>query len=226
MFNSYGKIPYIIIGILTAWIFILQGNIIQLPNNQASTIDTKVEHDTQSIEQEFYNRYYVPPPPPTTIHVFKNDRVMPWLLEYGYGFISTIRLDPIPSKKIWGDLPPSKWAYLPSSRGYGPTCNGLNEDNIYIVNNVAKRYGWDKGPNWDALVYVINHEGAWCETAQNPTSSAYGIGQFLDSTWGLVGIQKTSDPYLQAEAIMRYISLARYKNPLNAYYFKLETGIY
>lgn len=39
--------------------------------------------------------------------------------------------------------------------------------------------------------------------AQNRRSSAYGIFQFLNSTWRSTGIAKTSDPRLQVEAAFR-----------------------
>lgn len=49
---------------------------------------------------------------------------------------------------------------------------------------------------------------AYCESkfnplAQNRRSSAYGIFQFLNSTWKGTGIPKTSDPGLQIEAAYR-----------------------
>jgi len=233
MFNSYGKIPYLITGILTVLILTSQNETIKTqPNNKTVITQTISENSITPIQEDIHDRYDSPPITPSTIHIFKNDRVTAWAPKYSYGIFDTTELDPIPREELWEDywnhipLPYSTWTYRPSSKGYGPTCGGVNTHNIFIVNDAAKQYGWDKGQNWNALVYIINHEGAWCETAQNPTSTAYGIGQFLDSTWQLVGIEKTSDPYLQAEAIMKYISLARYGTPLNAYYVKVKTGIY
>ena len=48
-------------------------------------------------------------------------------------------------------------------------------------------------------------ESGWNPRAQNPTSTAYGIPQFLDSTWAGTGIRKTSDPYRQVDAGLIYI---------------------
>jgi SLT domain-containing protein len=48
-------------------------------------------------------------------------------------------------------------------------------------------------------------ESGWNPNAQNPTSTAYGIAQFLDSTWASTGIAKTSDPYRQIDAGLIYI---------------------
>jgi SLT domain-containing protein len=59
-------------------------------------------------------------------------------------------------------------------------------------------------------------ESGWNNNAQNPTSTAYGIAQFLNSTWGGTGIAKTSNPASQIEAGLRYIQGA-YGTPANAY---------
>jgi SLT domain-containing protein len=84
-----------------------------------------------------------------------------------------------------------------------------------IVQQVAATRGWGNGMMWDALDWLISHESSWNPNAQNPTSTAYGLFQFLNSTWAGYGIPKTSDPKLQAEAGMRYIG-SRYGNPLGA----------
>lgn len=57
------------------------------------------------------------------------------------------------------------------------------------------RFGW----NANQLPYLIdlwNLESGWLPGAQNPTSTAYGIAQFLDTTWAAFG-PKTSNPDLQ-----------------------------
>lgn len=81
---------------------------------------------------------------------------------------------------------------------------------------VASFMGWNQAQfdAWDAL---INAESGWRPTAQNPTSTAYGLGQFLNSTWGSYG-PKTSDPYLQLQYMARYIK-NRYGDPLKALAF-------
>ena len=70
--------------------------------------------------------------------------------------------------------------------------------------------------HWPALANLIQRESSWNPTAQNPTSTAFGLFQFLDSTWGGTGIPKTSDPGLQTEAGLRYIQ-ARYGDPTRAW---------
>lgn len=79
-------------------------------------------------------------------------------------------------------------------------------------------YGWDKGAEWEALNQLIGHESSWNPNAQNPSSTAYGLFQFLDSTWAGVGGSKTSDPYQQAIYGGRYIK-QRYGSPSAAWAF-------
>lgn len=89
--------------------------------------------------------------------------------------------------------------------------------NFTFAQQIAPNYGWDA--NQLAAWYRLGmKESGWRNTAQNPTSTAYGIGQFLDSTWKGYGIPKTSDPRLQVEAMARYIK-ARYGTPANALAF-------
>lgn len=68
---------------------------------------------------------------------------------------------------------------------------------------------------------IINESG--CNpTAQNPTSSAYGIGQFLDSTWGLPGVDcvKSSDPVYQIRCMDKYVKVVytTWENALAKWY--------
>jgi TP901 family phage tail tape measure protein len=86
-----------------------------------------------------------------------------------------------------------------------------------IVKAVAARYGWDGGAEWNALYALIAKESSWNPNAQNPTSTAYGLFQFLNSTWGGYGA-KTSDPRLQTEAGLKYIR-DRYNDPIGAWAF-------
>jgi phage-related protein len=93
------------------------------------------------------------------------------------------------------------------------------------VRGVANRYGWGAGPQWDALARLIQKESSWNPTAQNPTSTAYGLFQFLDGTWGTVGATKTSNPGLQAEAGLRYIQQS-YVTPVGALTFHDRNNYY
>ena len=68
-------------------------------------------------------------------------------------------------------------------------------------------------------------ESSWNPDAQNPRSSAYGIPQFLDSTWKSTGIAKTSDGYRQIDAGLVYID-SRYGSPCGAWSHSKSTGWY
>jgi TP901 family phage tail tape measure protein len=78
----------------------------------------------------------------------------------------------------------------------------------------GKMFGW-KGSQIGALIELVNRESSWNPTAQNPTSSAYGLFQFLDSTWAGVGGTKTSNPLKQIIYGLRYIR-QRYGSPVRA----------
>lgn len=58
---------------------------------------------------------------------------------------------------------------------------------------------------WGDFDALIDHESSWSPTAQNPGSTAHGLGQFLDSTWASVGGSKTDDPMLQLQYIFSYL---------------------
>lgn len=93
---------------------------------------------------------------------------------------------------------------------------GTNLDNQALVRRAANQRGW--GEQWPSLYQLVMHESGFRSNAQNPTSSAYGMFQFLDGTWDSVGGHKTSDPWLQAVYGMRYIA-QRYGNPNKAWDF-------
>lgn len=76
-----------------------------------------------------------------------------------------------------------------------------------------------------AMVRISWHESRWTPTAQNKRSSAYGLYQFKNQTWGSTGIRKTSDPLLQTRAALRYM-LRRYRTPSRASSFRDRKGWY
>jgi SLT domain-containing protein len=86
---------------------------------------------------------------------------------------------------------------------------------IEMARSMAAAIGWT-GPQWQALYNLVQGESGWNPNAQNPTSTAYGLFQFLNSTWGSVGARKTSDPGAQIVAGFRYIQ-QRYGSPMGAY---------
>ena len=103
-----------------------------------------------------------------------------------------------------------------TDRDYSSVTAG-NESLKGMVRSMAAQRGWTGG-NWTALDQLVSHESSWNPRAQNPGSTAYGLFQFLDSTWKGVGGHKTSDPKLQAKYGLQYIA-NRYGNPSKAWDF-------
>jgi hypothetical protein len=117
--------------------------------------------------------------------------------------------------------------------GTGPGGGRINhgrtgnlKGNRAIMNKWASKYGWGTGKEWGALVTLEMHEAGFNNLAQNPRSTAFGMGQFLDSTWASVGGHKTSDPNLQSDYMMRYIK-QRYHDPVRAWaqYYNHAGGV-
>lgn len=97
--------------------------------------------------------------------------------------------------------------------GSVPNATGMAK----LVQTIAQSFaGWGSGYQWDALYKLIMGESGFRSNAQNPTSTAYGLFQFLDSTWGTVGAHKTSDPTQQTIAGLKYIQRS-YGSPAQAY---------
>lgn len=87
----------------------------------------------------------------------------------------------------------------------------------------AAARGWT-GAQWTALDRLWTRESGWNNVAQNPHSTAYGIAQFLDSTWAGYG-PKTSDPTLQIRYGLAYIA-NRYGDPVRAWAHETSAGWY
>lgn len=96
--------------------------------------------------------------------------------------------------------------------------------NVALVQQLAAARGWT-GREWDSLYALIMKESGFNNLAQNPTSTAYGMFQFLNSTWAGVGFSKTSDPKLQALAGFAYIA-DRYGSPSAALAFHNRNNWY
>lgn len=123
--------------------------------------------------------------------------------------------------------PPQLPKYTPPVITIGPVAgvSGDRAANKELVHQVfSSMFGWN-GIELDAADALIMSESGFNNTIKNKTSTAYGIFQFLDSTWGGYGIPKTSDPYLQSVAGGRYIR-ARYGDPINAWAFKRSHNWY
>jgi hypothetical protein len=94
----------------------------------------------------------------------------------------------------------------------------------YAAKKLSDEYGMSAG-EMGSLITLWNKESGWNPNADNPTSTAYGIAQFLNGTWAGVGAKKTSDPYQQIDAGLRYI-VQRYGSPSNALKFHLKNNYY
>jgi hypothetical protein len=83
-----------------------------------------------------------------------------------------------------------------------PAGAGVSQYQKYAF-SLFPQFGWGTDQQ-QPLISLWNQESGWNPTAQNPTSTAYGIAQFLDTTWGPYG-PKTSDPGLQIQYGLQYI---------------------
>ena len=72
---------------------------------------------------------------------------------------------------------------------------------------------------------IIDKESKWNPLAQNPKSTAFGIGQFLNSTWELVDHSKTKNPYIQIDAMVEYVKVV-YGDGCKAWDFRYRNGWY
>jgi hypothetical protein len=81
------------------------------------------------------------------------------------------------------------------------------------------------GSEFTCLENLWGKESGWNPNAQNPSSTAYGIPQFLDSTWASTGIAKTSDGYRQIDAGLIYIE-NRFGSPCGAWAHSQANGWY
>lgn len=78
--------------------------------------------------------------------------------------------------------------------------------------------GWQIGEQWLDTLRLFDEESGWDANAQNPASTAFGVGQFLDQTWATVGETKSSDPVVQARATGKYLAQRDdYGNPSAAW---------
>ena len=78
---------------------------------------------------------------------------------------------------------------------------------------------------FSCLENLWGRESGWNPDAQNPSSTAYGIPQFLNSTWAGTGIAKTSDGFRQIDAGLIYLE-DRYGSPCGGWAHSEATGWY
>jgi hypothetical protein len=98
---------------------------------------------------------------------------------------------------------------------------GMMSKKATAVSQPIKKALQEKGLPETWLPYLMEltaRESSWNPTADNPTSTAYGLFQFLDKTWGGYGATKSDDPYKQALAGIDYVK-GRYGTPQKALAF-------
>ena len=78
---------------------------------------------------------------------------------------------------------------------------------------------------WKCLNSLWSHESHFNPKARNMSSGAYGIAQFLPSTWGNYNVAKTPEARLQIKYGLHYIQ-KRYGEACNAWKFWQEHGWY
>jgi hypothetical protein len=78
---------------------------------------------------------------------------------------------------------------------------------------------------YQALHELIMLESSWNPDARNRKSTAYGLGQFVDKTWDLVGIEKSDDFRIQLIAAHKYVMM-RYGSWVKALEHHKQNGWY
>lgn len=152
------------------------------------------------------------------------------------GFFSTL-VDPLINQIDTFVKPPPKWNATPKSIAQSvrdsiynflmdlATSSGGTEAGSgpaqEQVRAVAAKYGWNEGPEWDAIVALVNKESGWDPNAANPSSSARGLFQKMTSIHGPV----EPTPAGQAEWGLRYIK-DRYGTPSAAWRFHQAHNYY
>ena len=78
---------------------------------------------------------------------------------------------------------------------------------------------WGSAREYACLVELVFHESRWNPLAHNKASGAFGLFQFLPSTWKNYKYPyKPKDPKIQIKAGLRYIE-KRYGSPCKAWGF-------
>jgi len=75
---------------------------------------------------------------------------------------------------------------------------------------------WATGAQWRAWYDLWMNESGWNPLADNPTSTAFGIPQFIASTARAYGVYGSTDPARQIAAGAQYIA-DRYGDPIHAW---------
>lgn len=112
-----------------------------------------------------------------------------------------------------------------SGGGPGAPLSGASGSNEAIMKQTAAQFGWT-GSEWSALYNVEMREAGFNLTAQNPSSGAYGMAQFINgpSEYAQYGGNSTTASG-QAFAMCEYIR-QRYGRPSVAWAHEQSYGWY
>lgn len=99
--------------------------------------------------------------------------------------------------------------------------------NQAIAKVLAAPYGWSTGTEWTDLVSLWNQESGWNNTADNPSSGAYGIVQALPPTKLPAAAQASGGSSASAQISwgLAYIK-ATYGSPSAAWAHEVSEGYY
>jgi membrane-bound lytic murein transglycosylase MltF len=114
-------------------------------------------------------------------------------------------------------LLPLRWSFAEA-----PINPSKPDIKTYSIQKVLEEFG---GGQWTYFNDLIYRESKWDSKAQNRYSTAFGLGQFLNSTWKTVGCTKTLDPYIQVDCTIKYVK-QNYGNPHKAIRFHNARGWY
>jgi len=89
----------------------------------------------------------------------------------------------------------------------------------FALHLVKKQWKHNADREYACLHILWAKESGWRSHAANPQSTAFGIPQFLNSTWVNYGYPvRPKDPQIQIKAGLRYI-YKRYSTPCKAWAF-------
>ena len=102
-------------------------------------------------------------------------------------------------------------AHASAKGGRGGSIGHYSGSWVQVMRQIAKAKGWSLA-DWEG---VIADESGGVVSAQNPTSTAFGLGQLENMNWPTYGGGPGSNGVEQIEAMARYIA-ATYGNPTKA----------